>query len=311
MKRIICLLTILIILLSHQLFASLPGTEHRCAMQVSETGDLTIEFEIPQGVGITVLAIGFKLNNYSGLIEYTDIEMGKTGELNYFNEVSHIDTDGSAINNGFDIGIGTIGNEYQININPELGYDDWSTGSETEEWQIIIHNLGTSITDEFQLDIRLWCNIGTPPTGLQIADITPCSPFPQKHTITTQSEGLQITVNDTTYTSPQTFTWLTDSVYTIEVDSIQNATDTMRMLFTNWSDAGNAMHEVDALDESTEYIADFDTQNYLKIDTGVYDPVFAGEPEAFGTNWYNDGDTAEIWLSNDTLEKYIDYIGYR
>jgi hypothetical protein len=77
-------------------------------------------------------------------------------------------------------------------------------------------------------------------------------------TVTTEPEGLNITVDGTTYVSPKTFTWLKGSVHGIGTSSPQLNGGT-RYTWVSWSDGGDINHSVSATGNIT-YTAYFKTQ---------------------------------------------------
>ncbi len=81
-------------------------------------------------------------------------------------------------------------------------------------------------------------------------------------TITTSPTGLQIVVDGTTLTAPQTFVWAAGSSHSISSTSPQGTGNT-RQVFANWSDGGAQAHTITAPGASTTYTASFTTQHRL------------------------------------------------
>ncbi len=80
-------------------------------------------------------------------------------------------------------------------------------------------------------------------------------------TVATAPAGLTISVDNTTYTSPQTFSWQLNSQHTIATSSPQNTNGT-RYTFSRWSDSGALSHTVTVTGAAT-YTATFNTTAYL------------------------------------------------
>ncbi len=81
--------------------------------------------------------------------------------------------------------------------------------------------------------------------------------------------GLDLTVDSTSYTAPQSFTWALGSPHTIATTSPQGGGGT-RYVWTSWSDAGAISHVVAPLVD-TAYTATFQTQ-YL-LTTAAQPPI--------------------------------------
>ncbi len=86
--------------------------------------------------------------------------------------------------------------------------------------------------------------------------------------VTTEPEGLSITVDGAVYTSPQTFTWLSGSVHTIGTISPQLKGNTI-YTWVSWSDGGGISHTVAITGDAT-YTAYFKKQHLVGFDqTGL------------------------------------------
>ncbi|MEM3387884.1 MAG: hypothetical protein QW491_00515 [Thermoproteota archaeon] len=121
-------------------------------------------------------------------------------------------------------------------------------------------------------------------------------------TVTTEPEGLSITVDGAVYTSPQTFTWLSGTVHTIGTISPQLKENTI-YTWVYWSDGGGISHAVTATGDAT-YTAYFKRQCLVGFDqtgldgsaTGVVVTV-NGVAKSYGdlpfSEWYDEND----WIS--------------
>ncbi len=87
-------------------------------------------------------------------------------------------------------------------------------------------------------------------------------------TVTTNPAGRTITVDGTSYTSPQVFNWTATQSHTIGVDSIQAGATGVRYLYTSWSDTGAISHTVTPLTNTT-FTANFSTQYFLTTVAGT------------------------------------------
>lgn len=113
----------------------------------------------------------------------------------------------------------------------------------------------------------------------------------QTCTVTTNPSGLQILVDNVTYTAPQTFTWVVGSSHEISVSSPQSGSSGTRYVFSSWSDGGAQSHTITTPSASTTYTANFTTQYTLT--TGV-SPSGGGTVSPSGTNWYNSGQSVQV-----------------
>ena len=77
-----------------------------------------------------------------------------------------------------------------------------------------------------------------------------------KVTIASNPSGLSMTVDGQTYSSPQTFTWVQNSVHTIATTSPQTLTG-VQYAFVDWSDRGALSHQITASANAT-YTVTFD-----------------------------------------------------
>jgi len=110
-------------------------------------------------------------------------------------------------------------------------------------------------------------------------------------TITTSPAGLQIIVDSSTYTAPQTFYWAAGSSHTLGVTSPQSGTTGTRYVFSSWSDGGAQTHKITTPSSATTYTAYFTTQYSL---TTSANPVGGGTVNPSGTNWYNSGQSVQV-----------------
>jgi hypothetical protein len=105
---------------------------------------------------------------------------------------------------------------------------------------------------------------------------------PRSVTIATEPPGLDITVDGTGYSSPQTFSWQPSSTHSIGTTSPQSPVPGTRYLFSSWSDGGAQSHAIAPPDEDTTYTAFFTTQYLL---TTTASPAAGGSITAGG--WFD------------------------
>ena len=109
-------------------------------------------------------------------------------------------------------------------------------------------------------------------------------------TVQTAPAGRSFTVDGTTYTSAQTFSWTPASSHTISTTSPQNGTTGTRYLWSSWSDAGAISHSV-APGSSTTLTANFVTQYFLTMSAG------AGGTVTPASGFFNSGQSIQISAS--------------
>lgn len=119
----------------------------------------------------------------------------------------------------------------------------------------------------------------------------PATDGTQTFTVTTNPSGLQVVVDGTTYTAPQTFSWVVGSSHTLSVSSPQSGTTGTQYAFSSWSDEGAQSHTIIAPSSSTTYTANFTTQYSL---TTSVSPSGNGTVTPSGTNWYNSGQSVPV-----------------
>jgi len=114
--------------------------------------------------------------------------------------------------------------------------------------------------------------------------------------VNTTPTGLTFTVDGTTYTTGQSFTWTAGTSHTIGVTSPQTVTGGAgtRYAFASWSDSGAASHTITASSAGGTYTASFTTQYLLTV---------AESPAAGGTVtenppssdlYYNSGTSVQL-----------------
>ena len=125
-------------------------------------------------------------------------------------------------------------------------------------------------------------------------------------TVQTNPTGLTFTVDGTTYSLAQTFSWPSGSSHTIATSSPQSGDTGVRYVWSNWS-AGGAISQTVTPTKNTTYTAKFTTQYYLTISAGT------GGKVTPSSGWKNKGVTVSITATptNTTLVSYnfMDWTG--
>jgi uncharacterized repeat protein (TIGR02543 family) len=110
-------------------------------------------------------------------------------------------------------------------------------------------------------------------------------------TVTTNPPGLQIVVDNSSYTASQTFNWAPNSSHTLSVNSPLNWGSGTRYLFSSWSDGGAQNHPITAPSSGTTYTVSFTPQYTLSM---TANPSAGGTVNPSGSSWCNSGQTASI-----------------
>src|SRR5262249_33541321 len=134
-----------------------------------------------------------------------------------------------------------------------------------------------------------------------------CATSPIQVTVQTNPTGLQITLDSTAYTAPQTFSWVPGSQHTIATSTPQGSGGT-RTVFANWSDGGALSHSVAPLLPTT-YTANFTTQHLL---TTAVSPAGSGTVSATPSSedgYYNAGTSVQVSAVANSLFIFSNWTG--
>src|SRR6476659_8786400 len=101
-------------------------------------------------------------------------------------------------------------------------------------------------------------------------------------TVQTNPTGLNFTVDGTTYTAAQIFSWMPGSSHTIATTSPQSGDTEVRYVWNSWTGGGAISHTV-APTSNTTYTAKFTTQYYLTMSHGT------GGTVSPASGWKNSG----------------------
>ncbi|MFC1569264.1 FlgD immunoglobulin-like domain containing protein [bacterium] len=109
-------------------------------------------------------------------------------------------------------------------------------------------------------------------------------------TVNTSPSGRSFTVDGTTYTSSQTFTWIENSSHTLSVTSPQSGATGIRYLYSSWNDGGGQSHSYTVPGSNQTVTANFQTQYELIINSTHGSPSGAG--------WYTAGASATFGVTS-------------
>jgi hypothetical protein len=130
-------------------------------------------------------------------------------------------------------------------------------------------------------------------------------------TIATNPSALQMEVDGTMYTAPQSFKWATNTTHTINVPSAQSGGTSTRYIFSEWSDGGSQQHTIIAGASDVTITASFGTQHFAVVSIQGLELAFpatltfaqAGQSgSAFSADSWSDWCDAGTIL---TISKYV------
>jgi len=106
-------------------------------------------------------------------------------------------------------------------------------------------------------------------------------------TVQTNPAGLSFSVDNTPYTTTQTFSWVPGSSHTVATTSPQPGATGVRYLWSSWTGGGAISHTVAPTTNKT-YTATFSTQYYLTMSHGT------GGTVTPASGWKGSGTTVSI-----------------
>ncbi len=108
-------------------------------------------------------------------------------------------------------------------------------------------------------------------------------------TVGTNPAGASFTVDNVSYQSSQTFSWVKGSSHTIATTATQPAGTGTQYAFTSWSDSGALSHTVIASASTSGYTANFNTQYQLTTAAGI-----GGTVSPVSGTYYNPGTVVTV-----------------
>jgi hypothetical protein len=128
--------------------------------------------------------------------------------------------------------------------------------------------------DQVKGEVITWISAPIPPPQIRV-------------TVQTNPTGRSFTVDGTTYTAAQRFSWVPGSSHTIATTSPQSGGTRVQYAWTKWSDHGAISHTV-APTTNTTYTGTFETQYFLTMTHGT------GGRVSPASGWKNNGATVSI-----------------
>jgi hypothetical protein len=121
-------------------------------------------------------------------------------------------------------------------------------------------------------------------------------------TVQTNPAGLSFSVDGTSYSSAQTFSWVPGSSHTIATTSPQNGATGVRYVWSNWTGGGAISHTV-APTTNKIYTANFNTQYFLTMSHGT------GGSVSPASGWKASGTAVSITATPGTGYHFTNWTG--
>ena len=182
-----------------------------------------------------------------------------------------------------------------------MAYSTFLTSGDADGYGIAVDSAGAAYitgdagdNDDFPLQNAFQTTTG-PSGGPFVAKLQLASS--SSTLVTTNPAGLPFTVDGTSYTTAQTFTWTAGSSHTISVNSPLAGSTGTRYVFANWSDSGAQSHTITASSSGGAYTANFNTQYLLTL---AISPATGGSVISTPSNgdqvtgYYNSGATITL-----------------
>src|SRR5262249_23963547 len=121
-------------------------------------------------------------------------------------------------------------------------------------------------------------------------------------TVKTSPAGRSFSVDGTTYTVQQRFSWTSGSTHTIATTSPQSGDPGVQYVWKKWSDQGAISHTV-APTTNTTYTASFTTQYFLTMTAG------SGRTVTPASGWQHTGKNVTIKAKANRGFHFVDWTG--
>ena len=127
-------------------------------------------------------------------------------------------------------------------------------------------------------------------------------------TVQTSPAGLSFSVDGTSYSTSQAFTWIAGSQHTISTSGTQSGSPGTQFVWTAWSDTGSLSHNVSPATNST-FTASFTPQYFLSssISPAGGGSVSFNPPSANG--YYNSGTSVQVTASTNAGYVFSNWSG--
>jgi hypothetical protein len=163
-------------------------------------------------------------------------------------------------------------------------------GWEGDLAEVLVYNTALSATDQASVQSYLSNKWFVSSIALSVSNAI-SAPFAVQSTLSTtvraNPSGLSFTVDGTTYTNAQTFSWTPGSNHTIATTTPQSGGAGIQYAWSSWSDGGPITHAVSP-SVNMNYTANFTQQYFLTMNAGP-----GGSVSPVG-NWYNGGTNVSI-----------------
>ena len=135
-----------------------------------------------------------------------------------------------------------------------------------------------------------------------ITEIASFTQNPVQVIVQTNPAGERFTVDGSTYSTKQTFSWQPGSSHTLGASSPQSGGTGIQYVWKSWSDNGTVSHTV-ATTANKTYTANFTTQYYLTMSAG------GGGKVSPSSGWKNSGAGVSITATPTTGYLFGDWTG--
>jgi len=178
---------------------------------------------------------------------------------------------------------------YQLDVSTNSSFSTFVSGFQNLDVGNVLSRsvTGLSPSTTYHYRVRAYNGNGTSGNSGTIQAATTAN---VQVTVQTNPSGRSFTVDGTTFTSAQTFSWSSGSSHTISTTSPQDGTAGTRFAWANWSDGGAISHTVSPSSNST-FTANFTTQHFLTMNAGP------GGTVAPSSGWFNSGQVVSISAS--------------
>ncbi len=185
---------------------------------------------------------------------------------------------------------------------------DWKgDGTSLSAWGSASQSYAWASPGAYNVRARARCAIHTTVISLWVGPISVAiSQTTPSHTVTTNPPGLQVTVDGTNYTSPQTFNWAVGSSHTLSATSPQSGGAGTQYVYASWSDGGAQSHSITAPSSSATYMSNFTTQYSLTISMN---PSGGGAVSPSGTSWRTSGQSFAISATANAGYTFLNWSG--